>query len=273
MAKTKECPFCKETYELSVDNFNRDRYRKDGFSYLCKSCINNISENKGNAESTEIQYALYAGDEFLATGTIEEISKQINMSIKTLRNYGSPSYLKRSEGRAHTRKVLIRLSYDGFEEKECKSCKEVFPLTKDFWHVDKRLKDGFNNECKSCKREKAREYQERKRKLEGFLTREELEAEEVRLQRARTREMEKLSKERLEKRKNKMRGETYNPKKTYRVDNRKNVVRNVRDLVDFTGKVHYQDGRLLTLKHKNGRCETFLKVDFKIGEYQIEELY
>lgn len=42
-------------------------------------------------------YAVYRGEELLFHGTIEDISEETYLSIKTLRTYSSPSYLKKNE--------------------------------------------------------------------------------------------------------------------------------------------------------------------------------
>ena len=39
-----------------------------------------------------VEYALYRGDEFLDIGTIKELSKRYNISVKTLRWYSTPCY-------------------------------------------------------------------------------------------------------------------------------------------------------------------------------------
>lgn len=38
-------------------------------------------------------YALYKGEELLATGTIFEIAKKLNIKVQTVRKYGTQSYL------------------------------------------------------------------------------------------------------------------------------------------------------------------------------------
>ena len=38
-------------------------------------------------------YALYKGEELLATGTIFEIAKKLNIKVQTDRKYGTQSYL------------------------------------------------------------------------------------------------------------------------------------------------------------------------------------
>lgn len=54
----------------------------------------------------EKEYYLYKGDEVLATGTIKEIAKKMNVSTRTIRFYSNPSYLKRrSNGKNY--RVLI----------------------------------------------------------------------------------------------------------------------------------------------------------------------
>ena len=42
-------------------------------------------------------YALYKGDELLATGTIVQIAYKMGVSIKTIKFYGTPTYKKRNK--------------------------------------------------------------------------------------------------------------------------------------------------------------------------------
>ena len=48
------------------------------------------------------QYTLYKGDEILAVGTKHEIAKKLNISIKTVHFYGTPSNAERDKGKRRT---------------------------------------------------------------------------------------------------------------------------------------------------------------------------
>ena len=43
------------------------------------------------------QYSMYKGDKEIAFGTIEEIAKKLNISVKTVKFYGTPTYKKRNK--------------------------------------------------------------------------------------------------------------------------------------------------------------------------------
>lgn len=54
------------------------------------------------------EYALYKGEKCLAIGTIKEIATQMNVKIKTIRFYKTPTYKKRTKG-SFKRLTLIEL--------------------------------------------------------------------------------------------------------------------------------------------------------------------
>lgn len=53
------------------------------------------------------EYALYKGDELLATGTKSEIAEKLGISVHAVTSYGSQSYAKRTSERNGRR--LVRL--------------------------------------------------------------------------------------------------------------------------------------------------------------------
>lgn len=55
------------------------------------------------------EYALYKGDDLLAVGTVEEIAEHMNVSIRTVWFYQTPTYKKR---RKHNFRELVKLSED-----------------------------------------------------------------------------------------------------------------------------------------------------------------
>jgi len=42
--------------------------------------------------------------------------------------------------------------------KKCPGCNKIFPLTKDFYSVDKSKSNGFKSSCKICHRLKSKAY-------------------------------------------------------------------------------------------------------------------
>ena len=55
-------------------------------------------------------YALYKGDEQLAEGTLDELTKKFNVKKKTLLFYQSPVHsIKRNKG---NRRVLVRVEWE-----------------------------------------------------------------------------------------------------------------------------------------------------------------
>lgn len=53
-------------------------------------------------------YAMYKGERCLATGTLIQLSKSLNISIKTLRFYLTPTYQERFK-KSKNRRELIRI--------------------------------------------------------------------------------------------------------------------------------------------------------------------
>lgn len=53
-------------------------------------------------------YAMYKGDDCIAMGTIIQLSKQLGVSIQTIRFYLTPSYKKRVK-KSKNRRELIKV--------------------------------------------------------------------------------------------------------------------------------------------------------------------
>lgn len=129
-------------------------------------------------------------------------------------------------------------------EKTCRKCKEVLPLTSEFWHKKKCSKDGFKPRCKVCANEEAR------LRKAGVIVKKE----------SAYKEKEEIIKQ--------VETETFKDDGIYSINKIKNK-RKITKLNKFKGKVIYQDRRLLTLKSESGITETFLKMDFITGDYEI----
>lgn len=65
-------------------------------------------------------YALYKGEELLSTGTIYEIAKEMNVEVRTIRFYSTPTYkkrvLERKKGKFENQRSLILLEDCNKEE-------------------------------------------------------------------------------------------------------------------------------------------------------------
>lgn len=60
-----------------------------------------------------IYYALYKGDEFLTLGTKQDLANYLNVSIRTIEFYSSPTYRKRNnKGNCY---IVIRIK-DGEDD-------------------------------------------------------------------------------------------------------------------------------------------------------------
>lgn len=61
-------------------------------------------------------YALYKNDEYITSGTKEEIANYCNVSPRTIMFYLTPTYSKRGKGKKGNRKKLVKIGYVGDEE-------------------------------------------------------------------------------------------------------------------------------------------------------------
>lgn len=52
----------------------------------------------GGIEMKRAVYAVYRGDEFITVGTAQEISKELNWKVETIRTLATPSRKRRSKG-------------------------------------------------------------------------------------------------------------------------------------------------------------------------------
>lgn len=63
-------------------------------------------------------YALYRGDELLAVGTLQEIARSMNVSVKTIIHYGTPAWKYRENGDWNNSRILIKIEDDSDEKEE-----------------------------------------------------------------------------------------------------------------------------------------------------------
>ncbi|MCF1458161.1 MAG: hypothetical protein LPH21_11590, partial [Shewanella sp.] len=71
------------------------------------------------------------------------------------RIYPTPFYVDPITYTKRRAKGVVTISDDCIERK-CFSCNDFYPLTNDFWHLDKKSKDGLFYQCKSCRAEAAK---------------------------------------------------------------------------------------------------------------------
>lgn len=128
--------------------------------------------------------------------------------------------------------------------KKCTKCGEVKELNKENFYQYRGRKDGFHTSCKECHKK----YYKIRRERIGKETQEE----------------EEVANNKTEIFKNGTR---------YKVEEMWKSKKKAKDRTkSFTGRVIYQDRRLLTLKNDKGIVETFLKMDFVTKDYTYEEL-
>lgn len=64
-----------------------------------------------------VEYALYKGDNFLDIGTIKDLSKRYNISVKTLRWYSTPCYKNKIKNKKNIKSyVVVRIEDEEDEE-------------------------------------------------------------------------------------------------------------------------------------------------------------
>lgn len=131
------------------------------------------------------------------------------------------------------------------KEKYCSTCKTWKPRTVEFFHLKEDTKDGFNYKCKECISEYNKQY--RKKEKAG------------------------LTKGRVRKKHlhiNFIKNFKYKKDTVYTIDAlvRSNLVEDY-----FEGTLVQDTGLHVTFINKVGRRESFLKVDFLIGDYKIKE--
>ena len=66
-----------------------------------------------------VEYALYKGDNFLDIGTIKDLSKRYNISVKTLRWYSTPCYKNKIKNKKNIKSyVVVRIEDEEEDEEE-----------------------------------------------------------------------------------------------------------------------------------------------------------
>ena len=65
-----------------------------------------------------VEYALYKGDNFLDIGTIKELSKRYDISVKTLRWYSTPCYKNKIKNKKNIKSYVVVRIEDKEDEEE-----------------------------------------------------------------------------------------------------------------------------------------------------------
>lgn len=65
------------------------------------------------------EYTLYKGEEVIAVGTAEEISRKLGINPKTVRFYASPTQQRRAAAPAHPGNRLIAVRNNDKNEEGC----------------------------------------------------------------------------------------------------------------------------------------------------------
>lgn len=104
------------------------------------------------------EWALYKGEEIIATGTAKEISKQLGIPVTSVLYYQTQSYLNRVENRTRNcggSRILVPLDADEALSPDddfrwCGRCKDYYLKNEDNFHRDDSSPDGFRGWCKDC---------------------------------------------------------------------------------------------------------------------------
>lgn len=188
-------------------------------------------------------YKLMQRGKEIARGTLRHISDKTELAESTLIVYRGTEQREKYERNVRS-SALYRIT-----EKECSKCYEYKLLTDEYFYGNKNNNDGYQNVCKECQKNYQKQYNEKRHEAQERLEQEEKEM--------------MIQKE----------TETFNKNKKYKVIPLRIDKRTVSERgKSFTGKPIYQNDRLLTLRSDIGIAETFLKIDFVIGDYKYEEL-
>lgn len=131
---------------------------------------------------------------------------------------------------------------------ECPKCNKELPVTSEYFHVNNARKIGFQSTCKECTNKHNREKLRKERK-----------------EQKRIKKMNNGKPIKAKSRKEFKIGNKYKVSQG-------NIKRAGEPNFSFKGTAIYEDGRLLTLENKRNIRETFIKTDFRIGDYKISSM-
>lgn len=160
--KEKQCQGCNKT--LPLDQFRRNKRKKDGHDYLCKDCTKLAQEKYSLRWSKERESK--NKDDFNLFPTFEKTccvcheTKPLamfyerknakdghNASCKKCDLERTKVYIEKQKARP---KIIPK-------NKVCSACKQLLPASK--FNKSKHRKDGLDIHCKDCHNKKHKEYQ------------------------------------------------------------------------------------------------------------------
>ena len=148
----KKCSKCKETKPAS--EFHKDNSKKDGLYYCCKKCNqkNHLSKNYDVSVTEKKCY------------TCKKTLPANSFTIKRASTDGLHSYCKkcnRKRGRKHYHKVAKHCNYEvSVIQKTCSKCQNTKPEHE--FNRNRRMRDGLDTYCKSCRAEYSKAYYQTK---------------------------------------------------------------------------------------------------------------
>ena len=244
----KTCKHCGEELPNTSEHFAIKKRNTDGLGGVCKPCLR--IQQKDYEERNKEKVRNY----------------QIGRTNKRREEQGLPPLSRKIAKEGH---------------KICTVCDEELPATNEFFHNAKYSKDGLFTKCKECRNRENRERAaiERKKNKNTKIIESKYMSQRAKLQ------LEQQKKEEL---RDKKEEEIY--KRLVSIPHNEGLQLN--KLQVKLGQVYkiatpkkkgepqgYFIGTLIqetkvhiTLKNKNGRCESFLKADLLLREYEIKEV-
>ena len=147
----------------------------------------------------------------------------------------------------------------------CRSCRIIFPLNSSNFHYKNKARGYYANTCKGCRNEQQKEVSHKRREKKKYITKQIQEADrkgiEEQYQKALAESLAEDRKQGLDIADVKLKvGQAYKIKTYYR---------NEAEL--YQGILIQDCGNHAVFRNKNGRCESFLKVDLLL-EHEYKEV-
>lgn len=243
----KECRKCKTEFPATLEYFHEAKGNKDGLNRACKGCIAELVREYYEKNKEKVK------------------EYHINRSNKRREEAGQPP-------------LSTKIAKEG--HKICTICDEELIATNEYFHNAKNTQDGLFTQCKDCRnksnRERAAIEREKERNFKAIETKYVTKKDKIKLQQQKTEILrDKKEEEAYRKMINEpiVEGLKLNKIKlelgqSYRIA--KPLGRKKQEY--FKGTMIHETNRHITLKSKNGVCETFLKVDLLLQEYSFEEV-
>lgn len=154
-AKYKQCPKCKQIFQLSDSFYYRDKTKSSGYQSLCKACHNEKIKQRNirrRIQKTRPVRTLNVHVWQDSPGLIKNCNKcHIDYPA-------TPEYFQRDKnkpgGLFHTCKICCNArkpeSTDINIRKICRTCGNEYPATATYFFRDKTKKFGLESNCKQC---------------------------------------------------------------------------------------------------------------------------